>query len=114
MNKKGFTLIEFMIVIAICGILAALVSGSILDNRGATEKRAKQAAINFLKENEITYQRMSCAGDSNHDGYGTCNIVTDKGEKIMLNCPTGYFDTKIFGASECKEVYANFNFGMNN
>lgn len=112
--KKGFTVIELLIVIAIIGILAAVVSGAILDNRGATEKRAKQAAVKFLEENGISYQRMSCAGDSDHDGYGTCNIMTDKGEKIMLNCQTGFFDTKVFGASECKEVYANINFGMQN
>lgn len=108
-NRNGFTLVEVMIVIAILSILATVVFDAILNNRGATERRAFESANIFLAENNITTERMTCAGDSDNDGYGTCNIVTDSGEKILLNCPTNYFDINWWGANNCKEVLFNIN-----
>ena len=50
-HQKGFTVVELLIVIAIIGILAAIVSGAFLNNRGATEDRAKTGA----KRTEVVY-----------------------------------------------------------
>ena len=115
MDEKGFTVIELVITVAIFLIfliLFGVVSGAILDNRGATEKRALSSARLFLQENNVKVKRLTCAGDSNNDGYGACSVVTAKGEKIFLQCPTGFFDTKLFGASQCKEVFHNLNFSV--
>lgn len=110
MNKNGFTLIEVMIVLVIISILAVILAQRLLNNRGATEKRALAAAEKFAQTNRIDIERISCAGDSDNDGYGSCVIVTSKGEKIMLNCPCSYMDTKFWGAEECKEVLFNIGF----
>jgi len=103
-GNKGFTLIEVIIVLAILGILLAVVSGGLVNTRGATEARAYEGMSKFLADNSnIQVERKTCAGDSDGDGYGTCTIVTTKGETIRLECPTGYFD-RMTGAESCKDM----------
>jgi len=108
-NQKGFTLIEVLVVCAIVLILASVVGGTVLNTRGATEKRAYEAAQHFITTNSIDVKRVTCAGDSDSDGYGTCAILTTENEKLHLACPTGYFDVKFFGATSCKEVFMSMS-----
>jgi hypothetical protein len=114
--KNGTTLVEFMIIIAVVGIIAILTGGEIVNkwvnNRSATEVRAAEGAGKYISKNGLQVQRFSCAGDSNGDGYGTCNLVLKDGEKIIINCPTDYLDVELWGAEGCKEVFQNFNIGM--
>ena len=109
MKEKGFTLIELLIVMIIVGILLAIPTKILLNNRGATERRALKACSAYLADNNIKTKRFTCAGDSDGDGYGTCNVVTTEGEKIILQCPTDYFAVNWFGARQCKEVLFNIN-----
>jgi len=109
MNNKGMTLIEVMVVIVIVAIAGAMVTNVFLNNRGATERRAYQGAANFISMNNITPKRLTCSGDSDSDGYGTCVIMTSDDQRIMLECPTNYFDVNVFGASSCKEVFGDVN-----
>lgn len=111
-KRKSFTLIEFMIGGAILSILLLIigsaVSGPFL--RKYTENQANQAMDAFISKAGIQdVSRKSCAGDSDGDGYGTCTIVCDSGEKIFLMCPVGLFNM----ASSCKEVpsFQMMNFG---
>ncbi|NOZ67981.1 MAG: type II secretion system protein [Deferribacteres bacterium] len=110
MKNKGFTFIELLIILAMAGIVATMFFGLVVNNRGATERRAFAGAVKFATGNNITVKRISCAGDSNRDGYGTCAISTEDNQRIMLQCPTDYFDVEWFGASGCKEVFQDFNF----
>ena len=107
---RGFTLIELLTVVAIGLMLVSIVFNVYLNNRGATEDRAFSGANSFVEENGIQPIRISCAGDSDNDGYGTCTVVTAEKEKILLKCPTDYVDVSWFGASGCKEVFQNINF----
>jgi flagellar basal body-associated protein FliL len=109
MKNKGMTLIEVLIMIVILMVITGALFWSCLNNRGATEARAKDGAKTFIAENGLYVERFSCAGDSDGDGYGTCNLALKSGEKVMLNCPTGFVDTKIWGATGCKEIYQNLN-----
>lgn len=107
--QRGYTLDELMVIVAISLIFVSIVAGAMLNNMGATERRALTSAEHFLLENNIQVKRMTCAGDSDGDGYSTCSVVTASGEKIMLQCPVDYFDVNWFGAKQCKELYYNVN-----
>ena len=106
MKKQGFTLIELMIVLAIAGILFAVVAGAILNNPGKTEQRATENANRWAAAQHIEHKRLSCAHDSDGDGYGSCTIVTTDGEKIQLQCASGFVQDAT-GASGCKEIDGN-------
>lgn len=111
--NKQFKWMEFMTKAMIgligCGILVSALLAGCMNNKGATEKRALENAKKFASENNLKIQRINCAGDSDGDGFGSCTIVTDKNEKIMLNCPSDWFDTKVWGATGCKEIFQNMN-----
>lgn len=111
-NQKGLALVEVLILCAIALLVGLIIAGSIVNNRGATEKRGLANAQIFIGANDIKVKRITCAGDGDNDGYGTCNLVTMEGEKIMLNCPTNYVDVVWYGATSCKEVVKNMNFAV--
>jgi len=79
---------------------------------GATENRAYEAGELFISKNQIVMTdgtergRMTCAGDSDGDGYGSCTIVTLAGEKIYLQCPTDWIAVNFWNAASCKEIEA--------
>jgi type II secretory pathway pseudopilin PulG len=108
-KMKGLALVEVLITVSIVLIVSVAVLGSVVNNRGWTEERALAGAAAFLTSNNIVAKRVTCAGDSDGDGYGTCNVVTAEGEKVILNCPTNFLDVKVWGASNCKEVFTNYN-----
>jgi hypothetical protein len=60
-------------------------------------------AQNFIEMNDLEVKRLTCAGDSDRDGYGSCVIRTIDGEMISLKCPTDFFAVNMFGATSCKE-----------
>lgn len=100
-KEVGFTLVEVIIVIAIVGILVAVVFGA--GFRGTTENQAYTAMNSFIQKANISdVDRATCAGDSDGDGYGSCTVVRKSGEKIFLMCPVGL--SLLTGAESCKEV----------
>jgi type II secretory pathway pseudopilin PulG len=108
-KSNGFTVVELLICLMFVVMLSLLMMNGCLNNRAFTEQRANKGAKEYIAKNGIAITRWSCAGDSDGDGYGTCNLVLASGEKIVLNCPTDYFDVNIWGASGCKEIVHNMN-----
>lgn len=102
-KNTGFTLIELMTVLAVMAILGVIVANILLNNSGATQKRAKQQAITYASEYGIQYKRLDCLPDSDSDGYSTCTMTTDEKERIFLQCISGFW-SGVWGADGCTEV----------
>jgi hypothetical protein len=108
-HTKFETGVKLFIGLVFLMAIPGVFLGGCMNNKGATEKRALENAKKFAVENNLKIQRINCAGDSDGDGFGSCTIVTDKNEKIMLQCPSDWSDTKIWGATGCKEIFQNMN-----
>ena len=64
--KRGFTLVEIMIVVAIIALLAAIAIPNLLRARLQTNESSSQAALKTIATAEVTYR-------SGNDEYGTLN-----------------------------------------
>jgi len=90
-NRKGFTLIELIIIIAIFGITAAVLVPMFI---GDIKEEAEAGMLNYVS---ILYPNFSdikcnCTGkDSDGDGYVRCSATgldnrTEKREMIVAEC----------------------------
>lgn len=96
-------MIEALIVLAIVLILSMVVGGAFLNTPGQTEERSLENAKAWVQSQNLTAKRLSCAHDSDGDGYASCTLVTQEDEKIYLQCPAGFMQ-EVMGAKSCKEI----------
>jgi len=97
--KRGFTLVEIMIVVAIIALLAAIAIPNLLRARLQTNESASQAALKTIATAEVTYRS---AGDT----YGTLD---------NLGTPTvgpAYID-RVLGCNTTPCVKSGYNFTAN-
>jgi len=87
-NTNGFTVIELMIVIAIIGIICALVFGVVGGNcNGKNQSSAEDNAQRFIKNMELDVAKVQCNGtDSDGDGYVSCMFKMKSGEMKQFEC----------------------------
>ena len=107
-NHRGAAT-EITIGLIFLSVLALLILNLFVNNAGATERRASESAAGWVSKNNVETQRLSCAHDSDGDGYGSCTAVTKTGDKIYLQCVAGFWQG-FWGASGCKEVETTLQF----
>lgn len=103
-NRKGFTLVEIMIVVAIIGILAAIAIPNFLKSR---EESQKNACIANLKQIEGAYEQAKLAGVASptypDDLVGANNYI-----KVEPYCPVSAKDKTAYtltdGVPTCPNV----------
>jgi type IV pilus assembly protein PilA len=88
-NKKGFSLLELLIVVAIILIIATIAIPSLLRSRQAANESAAVATLRTLNTAEVTY---SSAGGG---GYGTMAQLVGAGlvDSSLQATKSGYFFT---------------------
>ncbi|MFH1847409.1 MAG: prepilin-type N-terminal cleavage/methylation domain-containing protein [Candidatus Omnitrophota bacterium] len=90
LGKKGFTLVEIMIVVAIIGLLAAIAIPNFVKAQATAQEKACIANLKQIDGAKTLY-----ALDNNVASGGACamsNLVTDY-IKSTPQCPAGGADT---------------------
>lgn len=75
MNKKGFSLIELLIVIVIIGIIVIIAVPSLLESKKAAQETAATAMLRNLASAEVAYSSKS----TNQGFYGSLANLTTQG-----------------------------------
>jgi prepilin-type N-terminal cleavage/methylation domain-containing protein len=88
-NQQGFTLIELLVVISILGILAAVVTMSLVGVQAAATKKAQQAELATV-QTAFDSDVLANAADSNMDTTAACNNLGRDGTNNLASFPSGH------------------------
>ncbi len=94
MSKKGFTLVEIMIVVAIIGLLAAIAIPSFMKARTTSQQKA---CINNLRQIEAGKEQWALA-EKQAQGATPPDTAIDEYMKATPECPAGgTYDYDVIG-----------------
>ena len=93
-NKKGFTLVELIVVIAIMAILAAVLVPTVTSKIKDANKSAADSSCSALA-NSIQADVMSALAADNNKCVGQHGTITIKDNKIELGTDIASGDSKI-------------------
>lgn len=118
-NKKGFTLVEAIAVVAIMGILATVIGGLVTAGTTAYMRQKENAAakdLGTIVQNEIKRAARSSVEvylqDENDNLPSADNEIADEGKTYtMKNAPTGEY--KMFSSSDDGRLVYSTDSGKN-
>jgi len=118
MNKKGFSLIELLIVIVIIGIIVIIAVPSLLESKRAAQATAAQATLRNIASGQVAY-----SSKSTNRTYGTlANLASQNFLDARFSSGTADFDgytfigtatTTFFTVTAGAQDTANPNFYIN-
>lgn len=118
MNKKGFSLIELLIVIVIIGIIVIIAVPSLLESKRAAQATAAQATLRNIASAQVAY-----SSKSTNRTYGSlADLASQAFLDARFSSGTGDFDgytfsgtatTTFFTVTASAQDTANPNFYIN-
>lgn len=84
-NSQGFTLIELLVVIAIIGVLASIISNSLIISRLKANDAKRQAELNQLKASLSLYADDHNGEYPDPDGVNPANTCTSA-DAVLAGC----------------------------
>jgi prepilin-type N-terminal cleavage/methylation domain-containing protein len=93
-NKKGFTLLELLIVVVIVGVLAALTIPNMRSSVERTRSRSAQFNLQAIYNAEKRYKLR------NNKYYYGANTQAAINENLQLNIQDSYFTYQITGSAD--------------
>ncbi|MBN2431850.1 MAG: prepilin-type N-terminal cleavage/methylation domain-containing protein [Acidobacteria bacterium] len=95
MNRKGFSLIELLIVVVIIGIIVIIAVPSLLESKKVSEEKAAQATLRNIASAEMAYIAKSI-----NTAYGTlANMYTQGNLDDRFSTGTATFDGYTFSGT---------------
>ena len=100
-QRKGFTLIELMIVIAIIAILAAILVPNFIRARA----QGQLTACKSNTKNLATSLEMYSTDNSGHYPTTNMNLLTPNYLKIIPQCPSAQSATYFYSSATIPDAY---------